>query len=478
MKKIYIDGVEIEFDQKSSWIKRLILSIKDVIVFNFKTLSPGWKIALLITILVSILNSLFKRDFSGIGGTIAPFVAALILLLPYIKILILSIYEGKIIIVTDSSALEKLKVLNLSDEDKDMGFKYIYDRGGGAGVVLSPGLNRKIFLHPEFDMPLKVVGKVREKNIIDSLASRRDIFSSYITTKFLKSLITKNPLINELKIGFCNSFWLNKDACEVYKSTYFYSLCTGDLALSKVYRDKGDIRHSLVENSLLTSLIAKDNRFEMRNLEDNRKPISLHGGVELIGVSKDFWLRIAVQGDHTQFSQGKKAPLGSGSMDWEDFNKSRSLKNLIKISAVREFLEEWGKNHRIKEDIIIEDIICLGFFRMPHRGGKPQFVVLCKFGNNNDQLRPDSSEVYVEEPENNDCLFQVRTIEELYSAVRKVLKNSDKRNSIPLLGALKCLQYAIKFDPELISKTLGYNQIKSPELGDVSCGDEAGLQDL
>ncbi len=225
-----------------------------------------------------------------------------------------------------------------------------------------------------------------------------------------------------------------------------------------VCKDKGHTKYIPVNNNSLTSLIPHENSYEMMSFEDNSKKISLHGGVELIGVSKDFLLRIAVQGEHTQFSQEKKAPLGSGSMDWNDLENADTLKKLIKISAIREFLEEWGKKHKIKENIIIEDILCLGFFRMPHRGGKPQFVVLCKFGNENIQLRPDSSEVYVEEPEDNDCLFKVRNLSELSNAVSKVLKNSDCINSVPLLGAMTCLKDAINSNPELISKTLGYNE--------------------
>lgn len=455
MKKIYIDGTEIEFGEKPSWVKRFFISIKDLVIFNYKTLSPGWKIAFSIIVLISILNILFRRDFSSIGWA-APFASVLILVLPYLKDVVIGMYDGKTRIIKDSSALLKIKNLKLSSADKAMGFEYIPDPGGDVGVVISTDVNKRIFLDQKFDIQLENTGALREKTIIDSLASRRDIFSTYITQKFRMSLSSKNPLINERKIGFCNSFWNDNEVCKIYKTTYFYSLCSGDLAMSMVCRDQGDTRRILVENRLLTSLIYSDNNFEMRSFEDSRKPVSLHGGVELIGVSKDYFLRVAVQGDHTQFSQGKKAPLGSGSMDWEDFIKSNSLKNLIKVSAAREFLEEWGKKHSIKENIIIENIVCIGFFRMPHRGGKPQFVVLCKFGNDNHQLRADASEVYLEEPENNDCLFRVRNLKELSGAVQTILENSDKRNSVPLLGAMSCLKDAIEFNPELISNALEY----------------------
>lgn len=247
MKKIYIDGTEIEFGEKSSWVKRFLLSIKDWVIFNYKTLSPAWQITLFITVLVSILNILFRRDFSSIGWA-APFASVLILVLPYLQDVIIGIYNGKTRVVKDFPTLIKVKNLKISSDDEAMGFKYIPDPGGDEGVVMSTEVNRRIFLDQEFDMPLEDTGPLREKEIIDSLASRRYIFSTYITQKFLKSLSSKNPLINESKIGFCNSFWNENEVCQVYKTTYFYSLCSGDLAMSMACRDQGDIRPTLVEN--------------------------------------------------------------------------------------------------------------------------------------------------------------------------------------------------------------------------------------
>ena len=455
MRKISISGLEIDIEEKPHRLTRLFLSTKDWMLFNYKTLAPAWRIALLISILLTILSFIFRRDFSYAGWA-APVAAALIFSLPFLKTIVVGLYAGKIRIVQDPAALLKIKNLQLSAEDQAAGFTYIPDAGGGVGVVMSAEVNRRIFLDPQFDIEIQDTGPLRSANLVESLASRGDVFSAYMTQKFLAALLSSNPLINEEKIGFCNSFWLGRGVCEVYKTTYFYSLCSGDLAMSMVCRDQGGVRRKLVDNGSLTSLLSRENSYEMRSLEDSRKPISLHGGVELMGVSKDYFLRVAVQGDHTQFSQGKKAPLGSGSMDWGDFEKSKTLKNLIKVAAVREFLEEWGKKHKIKEDIVIDDIVCLGFFRMPHRGGKPQFVVLCKFGNHNEQLRADESEVYVDEPEDNDCLFRVRDMTELGQAVGKILENADGRNSIPLLGAMSCLKEAMASNPALIAKTLGY----------------------
>jgi hypothetical protein len=455
MKYVSIDGMLIAYKEKPVWIKRLLMSIVHIMDYNYKALSPGWQIYLVLSTVLLILNSVFRRDYGGVV-LLGPYVAGIVFILPHIRGFFVKLYKGRIMIEDDPAILGKITNIKISKEDVAYGFEYVADPYGGPGVVISRALNDKMFLNSEYDILLKIDNKLRRYLIVKSLASRSEIYRPYIMGLFLRSLISRNPLINEEKIGFCNSFWDEKKICEIYKTKYYYSLCSGDMAQSRVCREKGGVRHVIMENKLIGSLNYDDEYCMMRPLNDTVKPISLHGGVDLIGVSKDFFLRVSMQGKHTQFSNELKAPLGSGSMDWGDLRKADNLKSLIKISAVREFLEEWGRRHRIKENIKIDDVLCIGFFRMPHRGGKPQFVVLCKFGNEDIHLRPDPAEVYTQEPEIDVCRFEVKNIGQLQCAVHKILKNEDKRNSVPLLGAMTCLRDAIIMRPALISKVLGY----------------------
>ena len=78
-------------------------------------------------------------------------------------------------------------------------------------------------------------------------------------------------------------------------------------------------------------------------------------------------------------------------MDWNDRARGRTLKSVTVTAARREFLEEWGKKHPHKPPIRITRIEPIGYFRMPHRGGKPQFVALAKFENPVRDLHPGRS---------------------------------------------------------------------------------------
>jgi hypothetical protein len=144
-------------------------------------------------------------------------------------------------------------------------------------------------------------------------------------------------------------------------------------------------------------------------------------------------------------------------MDWEDQFGLETLKPLILEAASRELIEEWGRKHPEKPTIRIQAIAPIGYFRMPHRGGKPQFVVFAKLHNDDIDLRPDISEVTADLSESAAARFFVPDLKSLANSTTLMTnKASVYLNSVPLFGALVCLEHAIRLSPQVICNVAGY----------------------
>lgn len=105
-------------------------------------------------------------------------------------------------------------------------------------------------------------------------------------------------------------------------------------------------------------------------------------GASTIALTSDDYLVVVGQSAANAFSQRLWAPSGSGSADWKDVKDITDLQQFIKSIARRELLEECGLN--------LSDVVwlrTLGYGRLLHRGGLPQFFCLAKLNCTFDKVR-------------------------------------------------------------------------------------------
>ena len=116
-------------------------------------------------------------------------------------------------------------------------------------------------------------------------------------------------------------------------------------------------------------------------------------GVSTIAITSDGYLFFQVQGIHADASAGLIVPSGSGSVDWEDYQKNKftHLKEVIDYATIRELREETGFKSRKFDNGIVANKI-LGFFRWLNYGGKPEFVSVSRLNCKKIEIHPQSSE--------------------------------------------------------------------------------------
>jgi hypothetical protein len=110
-------------------------------------------------------------------------------------------------------------------------------------------------------------------------------------------------------------------------------------------------------------------------------------GTSTIAFTSDSYLVIVGQSATNAFSQRLWAPSGSGSADWKDVHGFTELQDLVKYSAKRELVEETGLSSNE-----VAWIRAIGYGRLLHRGGLPQFFCLAQLNCTLDKVRITRSE--------------------------------------------------------------------------------------
>lgn len=169
---------------------------------------------------------------------------------------------------------------------------------------------------------------------------------------------------------------------ELQETDYFTELCTNAMVDWQVL--------SKADNSLrFDGLDLMANNGTILDLEDAECGCCNLIGVSTIAFTRDGYLIIPIQGDHTQKNSGYLAPSGSGSADLADLDgTSGSLPEFIRRATERELREECG----------ISDSKCtirtelIGFCRVLDRGGLPEFFSVSF-------IDADHADLHVPEPE-------------------------------------------------------------------------------
>jgi hypothetical protein len=176
-------------------------------------------------------------------------------------------------------------------------------------------------------------------------------------------------------------------AVQVQRTRYFYARITNDLVATELRsRDPSgrglDGRAVALPDGVLPPLQLSE--------------CSNHVGVDTLTITRRGELVVSIQTFRNNQSPGLIAPSGSGSADWRDVEwahkRHRGFLSFIRHAMERELVEECGVPvNRVRGTVV------LGFARLLHRGGKPQFFGFTHLDVTADELRRTRHErAYVE----------------------------------------------------------------------------------
>ncbi|MDB6179512.1 hypothetical protein PAF17_18700 [Paracoccus sp. Z330] len=332
-----------------------------------------------------------------------------------------------------------------------------------GSIHTSPAFNGDCMLDAEWDVPLTdVTGKYA--NILRDIRKNREPFKQYASRTVLRKILSPLPLVNERKIGIASNFHVGMTRVEVFESNYFATWCSGDLAHQDIIEvhSEGKREYSAARDRVPFKRTGE--QLHLERLSASSERISTQIGVNLLGVTADNVLLIAIQGEHNLHGAGARVPLTTGSMDWEDRLEAGTFKELGKVAALRELREEWGNNpERTKvAPLDFECFVPVGVFRVPGRAGKPEFAAIGRLNWNEADLRADQSEVDIWEDRAEigraSHRYPVESFEDFKNAIRDLLEGSGRdEDTAPLYGVLVCVQGLIESQPDMLRKALGYD---------------------
>jgi hypothetical protein len=194
-----------------------------------------------------------------------------------------------------------------------------------------------------------------------------------------EAFLGKSVLYNSPKVRLASDLLLDSLEKEtpvltVQETDYFSSLCTNEAVLRRVYR------RAEPHKPILTEF-----RFLYPDGECTGKPAVLatlrqspcanHVGVSTIGITEDGHVVWNRQSGRSAQSANRIAPSGSGSANLADLRNGESLLDFLTRAMERELREECGIARKIP---VRTEIV--GFARILHRGGKPEFFGVSKIG--------------------------------------------------------------------------------------------------
>ena len=439
-------------------MKRYFRSFWDYLIYFEWKLQKHKKLVLILAalglVLPVLVNIFAPRNWGAYKN--ASFVIPFVMILLGIIKRALSVY-GRQNISFESSK----KVISLSENvlpselEESRGFVTVKKDNGGTGAfVYSREFNKSFVANRAWDPELEchdrssrysaVIANVRSQATENRIAVLGSLFGSL--------RLGKKTLINESKVGLMTDLKPNTETVEVYKTDYFSDMCLITNGMKNIV-SKSDGQITVISPAIPKRMpyeaVDKEcTQVRLYDFERTTPAISLHMGVEILAVSKDFLFRIPIQSHHVQYATGERAPFASGSMDWEDVLGVSTLKAAVIKAATRELQEEWGGDGNPPQ---IKSIQVIGYFRACHRGGKPQFVCFAKLDNDDSNIFPDTSENY----KGNDDPKTVYNLEQLVAELnRQISEEFHNPDSVALQGALHCLRDFCLDHPENAKKIL------------------------
>lgn len=340
------------------------------------------------------------------------------------------------------------KSIEPSDLEKKSYYQSEYIESQNDAIIYSNKVNQylidniqNIKLHLIENRSKDIFNKFRNKDI--------ELYKNILLNQHKASLKNNQEFRNDEKISMDQSIYLDKPDIDVFKSCYFLSYLTNDLVMKKIY----DISNNVER-------IKKHHHIEFINDDDLKQQIksineldfSNHIGVNVLGITKDGFMQLWVQSTKALRSMGLLAPTGSGSLDYKDFdllykvNKEVFLKELIISGMKRELLEESHSVNELLDETFIKEIKVIGYYRWVGKGGLPAFLGVAKLSVNQNKIKPNISEVYIQD--DLETKFPAHDLPSLKKSIEKLLNNYKVYLSVPLYANLISLKNAIEFRAE------------------------------
>ena len=436
-------------------IPRSVRAIKDYFVFFEWRLQKRPILYSILATLVAIcpvfVDLLAPRDW-GNWAFLSPVFATAIVVLGFLE-RSLTTYGPKRIDFRPNSKLKELtKTVKPSELEEAAGFETVPPKNGAIGsITYSPDFNAKFICSEDWDPQLtKHAKSERYRNIIVAIRQNAREFRALGFRTFLGSLApNRKALINEKKIGLMTDILPETEVVEVYQTDYFSDMCLVTNGLKDIW-ELHDHEERIADDAMLRRMPytnTSSGELRLREFSISSPPLSLHIGVEVLALSKDLLFRIPLQGRGVQYSQGMRAPYASGSLDWEDCESAKTLKESILIGAKRELEEEWGGKGKVPR---VDAMAVIGYFRHGERGGKPQFVCIARLGDDDADIWPDTTENYRGERP-----IQTASITALDEEVDRLLSEQfNNQDSVALYGALLCLKGILRDRPQFVADKL------------------------
>jgi hypothetical protein len=214
-------------------------------------------------------------------------------------------------------------------------------------------------------------------------------------------------VFNSGKIRIASNFPNGQKKVFIQETDYFSSIMTDQLAWKRV-RSKQLSKNSVSPKRILwdgmSAFIENDiSTYSARLRELAEAEISNQLGASTLAFSNDGRLMIVYQNARNVQSKDMLAPSGSGSLDWPDVvaSRARDFLSLVKYGAERELREEctleaYDDPAGRHWPAIDSKVMVVGFVRMIHRGGKPEFICLGRIFAPGRQICERKPERYVE----------------------------------------------------------------------------------
>lgn len=251
----------------------------------------------------------------------------------------------------------------LSDRYKNSGYN-IFDfwvKGNNERFVMSHKVNEMLYKGDS-------ILKLREAGAFVLAKEIKQIAPFALN----KAFMTNRVLYNSSLVRLTDDIFLDEkiESIRIQKTSYFHGLCTNEMVYKKL---KSFLK---LENGFFEGkkLLVDDN-YVLHDLSVSS--CSNYLGVSTLAITSDKKIILLKQSARAGVNEGRWAPSGSGSVDYEDFKKLKKskgeknicLRELLANAMERELREECGfKNKDIKMKTKI-----IGFARLIERGGKPDF---------------------------------------------------------------------------------------------------------
>jgi hypothetical protein len=211
------------------------------------------------------------------------------------------------------------------------------------------------------------------------------ILRRYVIREALKQ---KRVIFNSRKIRLCADIDVELgEKVQLQRTDYISSMMTDGLAFQNIYL-KAD--HITISDGWSSFLEQVNGRWRLKPLASCRSSNQL--GASTLAFSSDGFLVLIDQTERNQHSAEMISPSGSGSFDWSDLDDhlDGDFIQLVKRAAAREVVEEIGLGTLPdfdRESFVQKSMIILGFTRLVHRGGKPEFFCLARLPKTMEEIR-------------------------------------------------------------------------------------------